>query len=199
MILCSLILRYAHETPHLPQPFRSAIFMNSYMPWSATEDLGKDVTPLVIQRIYVPSTLAEAERVLAIEQEKHATKEDMLDYERDADRGDGDLMPPMMRHAYRKRHTQDVEAGVERKYDDYRAHRIFPELDKVRVPMPSAHILGENDPMRELGEATVKLCDDRLTLVYKHGFGHEIPTRSLKDIRKIKDVIEKIVIRSNFV
>ena len=199
MIIGSLILRYAHETPHLPQPFRAAIFMNCSMPWSATEDLGYDVTPLVIQHQYVPTTLAEAERVIALEYKKNPTKEAMLKDERNTDWEDGDLIPPMMRHAYQNIHQQDVENGVDRKYNDYRAHRMFPEVDKVRVPIPSAHILGELDPLKELGETMCEMCDKRSMVTYKHGFGHEIPARSMKDLRKIRDVIEKTVIRSEFV
>ncbi len=199
MIIASLILRYAHETPHLPQPFRAAIFMNCSMPWSATEGLGYDVTPLVIQHQYVPTTLAETERVIALEYKRNPTKEAMLKDERNADWEDGDLIPPMMRHAYQNIHQQDVEKGVERKYNDYRAHRMFPEVDKVRVPIPSGHILGELDPLKELGETMCEMCDKRSMLTYKHGFGHEIPARSMKDLRKIRDVIEKTVIRSEFV
>lgn len=199
MIIGSLILRYAHETPHLPQPFRSAIFMNCSMPWSATEDLGKDVTPLVIKRRYVPCTLAEADRVLALEYEKNPTKEDMLQDERNTNWDDGDLIPPMMRHAYQNIHAQDVEKGVERKYNDLRAHRMFPEVDNVRVPVPSGHVLGERDPQKELGMTMCDMCDPRVMLTYKHGFGHEIPARSPKDLKKIVEVIEKTVFRSDFV
>lgn len=43
------------------------------------------------------------------------------------------------------------------------------------------------------------MCDPRVMLTYSHGFGHEIPSRSLKDLKKIKEVIEKTVIRSDFV
>ena len=133
MIIGSPILRHAHETPHLPQPFPSAIFMNCSMPWSATAALGKDVTPLVIQHQYVPCTLAEADRVLALEHAKNPTKEAMLTDERNANWGDGDLIPPTMRHAYRNIHAQDVQKGIDRQYKAYMSHRItayFPSWTK---------------------------------------------------------------------
>ena len=199
MIIGSLILRYAHETPHLPQPFRAAIFMNCSMPWSATEDLGHDVTPRVFQPQYVPTTLVAAEKAIAYEYKKNPTKEAMLRDERNADWEDGDLIPPMMRHAYKNIHQQDVDNGINRRYDDYRAHRMFPEVDKVRVPIPSAHILGELDPLRELGETMIEMCDKRNMLTYKHAYGHEIPARSRVDLKKIANCIEKTVIRSEFV
>lgn len=198
MIISSLILRYAHETPHLPQPFRAAIFMNSYMPWSATKNLGKDVTPLVIQQKYVPCTLAEADRLLALEYERNPNKEYMPKDERNANWGDGDLLPPMMRHAYQHIPTQDPKKGLDRKYNDLIAHRMFAEVDRVRMSIPTGHILGENDPLRDSGAAMCNMCDPRLMLTYKHEFGHEIPTRSPKDLRKIKEIIEKTVIRSEF-
>ncbi|KAL8699911.1 MAG: hypothetical protein Q9201_005738 [Fulgogasparrea decipioides] len=201
-IIGSLLLRYAHETPHLPPPFRAAIFMNSQMPWSATEDLGKDVGPLAIRLQSIPPTEAEADRAIARELEKHKSKEDMLD---DAARGahweDGGLIAPMMRHAYKNTHAQDLEKGVSHhKYSDYRAHRIFPEVDKVRVTVPTGHILAERDPLRELGEGMMKMCEPSLRLSFKHGFGHEIPpARSTRDLVKIKEVIEKTVMRSELV
>lgn len=88
---------------------------------------------------------------------------------------------------------------MDRKYSDYMAHRMFPEVDKVRVPIPAGHILGEQDPLKDLGSTMCLMFDPRLMLVHKHGFGHEIPARSLKDLKKIKEVIEKTVIRSEFV
>lgn len=199
MVIGSFILRYAHETPHLPQPFRSAIFMNCYAPWSATEDLGKDVTLLVIQHQYVPCTLAEADRVLALEYEKNPTKEDMLKDERNTNWGDGDLIPPMMRQAYQNIHAKDLEKGVDRKYNDYMSHRMFPEVDKVRVPIPTGHILGQYDPHKELGTTMCDMCDPRVMLIYEHEYGHEIPARSPRNLKKIKELIEKTVIRSEFV
>lgn len=199
MIISSLILRYAHETPHLPQPFRAAIFMNSYMPWSATKNLGKDVTPLVIQQQFVPFTLAEADQVLALEYERNPNRESMLKDGRNASWGNGDLIPSMMRAAYQHIPTQDLEKGLDRKYDDLIAHRMFAEMDKVRMPIPTGHILGDTDPLKDSGAAMCNMCDPRLMLTYKHEFGHEIPTRSSKDLRKIKEVIEKTVIRSEFV
>ena len=198
MIIGSLILRYAHETPHLPQPFRSAIFMNCPMPWSATPDLGKDVTPLVIQHQPIPCTLSEANRVLALEHARNPTKEATLNDERVANWTDGELIPPMMRYTYQNIHAQDLEKGVNRQYDDYRAHRMFPEVDKVRVSVPTGHILAEQDPLLEMSATMCKMCDEKVMLTYKHGFGHEIPARSAKDLRKIRDVIEKTVIRSEF-
>ncbi|KAL9067348.1 MAG: hypothetical protein Q9161_006956 [Pseudevernia consocians] len=172
--------------------------MNCSMPWSATEDLGKDVTPLVIHHRYVPCTLAEAERVLALEYERNPTKENFLTDERHTNWGDGDLIPLMMRHAYQKIHEQRVEKGVGRKWNDFVAHRMFPEVDKVRIPIPTGHILGEHDPFKELGTTMCDMCDPKVMLKYKHDFGHEIPSRSPRDLKRIKDVIEKTVIRSDF-
>ena len=198
MVVGSLILRYAHETPHLPQPFRAAIFMNSYIPWSGTKDIGKDVTPLVIAHKSVPCTLTETDRLLALENEKYPSKEDMLKDERLKNWGDGDLIPSMLKDAYQDVHAQNVAQGLHRTYNDYVAHRMFPEVDNVRVTIPTAHILGEQDPLLPLGETMCKMCDPRVMLTYKHGFGHEIPSRSPRDLKKIREVLEKTVIRSEF-
>ena len=170
------------------------------MPWSATPELGKDVTPLVIQRQNVPCTLTETDRMLALEHEKHASKEEMLkNAERKAnDWVSDDLLQPMIKHPRQKIHAQTEEQRVEPRYEDYIAHRIFPEVDKVRVGVPTGHILGERDPIRESSLTMSAMCDARVMLTYKHGFGHEIPTRSPRDLMRIKELIEKTVIRSEF-
>lgn len=199
MIINSLLLRSAYESPHSPQPFRAAIFMNSYMPWSAIKDLGRDVTPLVIQQQHVPCTLVEADRMLARGFQMHPTKEHILKDKRDANLSDDDLITFMMRNAYQNIHSQDLERGLDRKYDDLVAHRMFSEVDKVRVPIPTGHILGDKDPLKDSSAAMCKMCDPRVMLTYKHDFGHEIPTRSPKDLRKIREVVEKTVIRSEFI
>ena len=93
----------------------------------------------------------------------------------------------------------DVEQGLERKYNDYSAHRMLPEVDKVRIPMPTGQIFGERDPLKELGKTMCDMCDPRVILTYKHGFGHGIPARSPRDLKRIVEVIEKTVIRSEFV
>ena len=192
------MLRHAHENPHLPPPFRAAIFQNGAMPWSATPDLGKDVTPLVIQHRYVPCTLAEADRALADEHAKNPTQASTMADERKIKWEDSELIPPMMRVTYHKIVALDAEKDVKREYDDFRSRRMFPEVDKVRVGVPSAHILGKKDWQFELGAMMGGFCDPEVRLMYKHGFGHEIPARSPRDIWMIKEVIEKTVIRADF-
>ena len=199
MIIGSLMLRHAHERPHEPGPFRSAIFQNCTMPWSATPDLGLDVTPLVIQHEYVPPTHALANAALAAELKRNPTQADMLKDERNANWEDGELIPPMMRFAYQRIHQQVVDNGIDRPYSDYEAHRMFAEVDTVRLREPTGHILAELDPVRELGEAMVQMCDPKVRLCHEiKGFAHEIPYRSAKDMRKIAEVVEKTVRRSEF-
>ena len=104
----------------------------------------------------------------------------------------------MMRFAYQKIHEQDVEGGVDRDYDDYRAHRMFPEVDSVRIGVPSAHILGAKDPLYELSATMVEMCDPNVSLKHEHGFGHEFPIKSQRDMKKLGDIIEKTIIRADF-
>ena len=66
------------------------------------------------------------------------------------------------------------------------------------MPIPTGHVLGERDPLLDLGSTMCLMCDPRLMLVHKHAFGHEIPARSTKGLKKIKEVIEKTVIRWEF-
>lgn len=76
---------------------------------------------------------------------------------------------------------------------------MLPEPEKVRVPLPTANVLGERDPLQKSGTAMCTMCDPRLMLTCSHGFGHEIPFRSPRDLKKIEEVIGKTVIRSEFI
>lgn len=52
--------------------------------------------------------------------------------------------------------------------------------------------------MKELGEAMVQMCDPKARLCHEHkGFAHEVPHRSATDIKKIAEVVEKIVRQSD--
>ena len=106
----------------------------------------------------------------------------------------GDLISPMVKYAYLK-HLLYRMCGpqVQRLHGP---QDVFPQVDKVRVLIPNVHILGEQDPLKDLGSSMCLMCDPRLMLIYKHGFGHEIPARSPQDLKKIKKVSEKTVIRS---
>ena len=180
------------------------------MPWSATPDLGRDVTPLVLQHHVVSGTLAETDRLLALAYEKHpVNKEDMLQEakQQDVDVGwsheDLLLQPGVRKHASAKKpsapEAESKKEETHRTYSDYISHRIFPEVDKVRIHIPTGHIIGERDPVKDSSVMMRDMCDARVMLTYKHGFGHEIPVRSRTDLNRIKEVIEKTVTKSEFV
>ncbi|KAL8727065.1 MAG: hypothetical protein Q9166_006308 [cf. Caloplaca sp. 2 TL-2023] len=190
-ILSSLLLHHFHSNPQLPPPFRSAIFMNAYMPWSATVDLGKNVTPLVITRQSIPCTVAETEKVLLVDQQRDSKVES----------SQGDLTPTMLQQTHEPSSSSTSSQPPHPKdYSDIVSHRIFPELDTVRISIPTAHILGEKDSVFESGLRLIEMCDPILMKVYKHAAAHEIPGRSGgggRDLAKIGEVVEKTVARAD--
>ncbi len=193
------MLRHAHERPFEPGPFRSAIFQNSTMPWSATPSLGLDVTPLVLRHGNIPPTLPRVEAALAEERKRNPTEEDILKDDNIGDWEYGELVPSIMRYTYQHIHQQIVDNGKHRKYADFEARRMFAEVDKVRLSQPTGHILAELDPVRELGEAMVEMCDPKVRLCHENkGFAHEMPYRSARDMKKIAEVVEKTIRRPEF-
>ncbi|KAL8684109.1 MAG: hypothetical protein Q9224_006607 [Gallowayella concinna] len=202
MILASFLLHHTHFHPHSCPPFRSAIFMNSYMPWSASSSLGKDVTHLVITQQAVPCTLAETEQLyknITHQDDTPRRNSDSLE-----DRRNGSLLPPMLQQqhpspasisTFQPPHPYQIKSA-------YTSHRFFPEIDKVRIPIPTAHILGTQDSLLESGIRMTEMCHGKVMRVYKHAGGHEIPSRigknGTRDVERIRETVEKTVQRAEF-
>ncbi|KAL8646919.1 MAG: hypothetical protein Q9226_006657 [Calogaya cf. arnoldii] len=206
MILASLLLHRTHSTPHLPAPFRAAIFMNGYMPWSASADLGKDVTSFVLAQQEIPCTLIEAERLLRGSEEQRALHSDGVHAV--TNEQDRSLLPPMLQSLHPRIPSSTAASGMQSDTQTcndtttYRSHRFFPELDQVRISIPTAHILGTQDSVFESGLRMTAMCEGRVMKVFKHGGGHEIPRmvgrNGGRELQGIREVIEKTVQRAEF-
>ncbi|KAL8808018.1 MAG: hypothetical protein Q9182_000296 [Xanthomendoza sp. 2 TL-2023] len=202
MMLASLLLHHTNSAPHSSPPFRSVILMNGYMPWSASPDLGLDVTPCVITHQEIPTTLVETEHLL-----KSIGQKDDPSHRTSGSPENGpygSLYPPMLQ----QQHPSPAAISISQpphphqSSSTYTSRRFFPEIDKIRISIPTAHILGTQDALFESGAKMTEMCDAKVMRVYKHARGHEIPTRwgrnGVRDVEKIRDVIEKTVQRAEF-
>lgn len=71
-----------------------------------------------------------------------------------------------------------------------------PEIDAVRLQIPTAFVFGREDELFEGGKEMMGLCDSRYVCgEYVHKGGHEIP-KARADQMKIADLIMKVVQRS---
>ncbi|KAL8810421.1 MAG: hypothetical protein Q9200_002589 [Gallowayella weberi] len=199
MILASLLLHHTRNTPHSSPPFRSVIFMNGYMPFSASPDIGLDVTPLVIAQREIPTTRAETEQQL-----KNIRQETKRNSDAPEDGPNGSLLLPMPQQQHPSLASKSTSQPPQPNQTSsaYISRRLFPEIDRVRISIPTAHILGTQDAFFESGTRMTEMCEAKVMRVYKHTGGHEIPTRmgknGVREVEKIREAIEKTVQRAEF-
>lgn len=66
---------------------------------------------------------------------------------------------------------------------------MHPLTTKVRVPIPSVHVLARGDPLMPHGELAVRLCEKKKTKVIYFNGAHRIPT-ALPTLRAITTAVE---------
>jgi len=65
---------------------------------------------------------------------------------------------------------------------------LYANSTKARIQIPTAHLYGENDQYLHESLEVVDLCDQRLSIEYKHKGGHEVPMDAVSN-KKIRDII----------
>lgn len=55
---------------------------------------------------------------------------------------------------------------------------FHPGLLKERVKIPTVHLMGDKDKIRDMGDVMVGLCGQNLVRRVRHGGGHELPKKS---------------------
>lgn len=58
---------------------------------------------------------------------------------------------------------------------------LDPEVDGQLIKIPTVHIWGKQDRLRNESEAVSKLCDKSLATVFVHEGGHEVPRLSARN------------------
>ncbi len=167
------------------------------MPYSACPFLGVDVTPLVLTNEYIPPTLAETQSALARTAAQYPSPEAVFTGVRKGIWNDGKLIPEFMKKALQTVVDQEIaESGERREWEGFRSHRMFVEANpRVRIEIPTAHLVAEGDEMRALGEANALMCEEKTRILYKSKGGHGVP-RAERDVRKVSEIIERTVERA---
>jgi len=75
--------------------------------------------------------------------------------------------------------------------------RMEPDVDTVRINIPTAHLIGKMDPAYGQSARLLGLCEKSLASVFEESFGHEVPKKKGQS-RKISDLIEEVVMKSEF-
>ncbi|KAH7319000.1 serine hydrolase FSH [Rhexocercosporidium sp. MPI-PUGE-AT-0058] len=161
------------EIDQTPSPFKAAMFICSPLPFSITTDYGLDCrryfgvsTSLRLQNprpTNVPSYLIPDEYFLQGEKRN------------DESTGSASL-------------TQGFAIDACKNPVFY---NIFhPQIDAVRISLPTAHLYGAKDSWRRHSLDLADLCLDRLT--FEHGSGHEISSDASEEIC---DLFEELAAR----
>jgi Serine hydrolase (FSH1) len=170
---------YPEEAPL----FRFGIFANILLSWSSDPELGVDITPLIIRSRPVPIEMSELNAALAA-----VAKEP--DFDPSSKVWIDGMYAPLRRLLAEEAKSPFV-------YENFHTQQLHPDHDRIRLRVPTAHILGKADWAYESGKKVQQMCDTSSILTWEHPKGHEIP-RSGIDVLKIKDMIEKTVTRSEF-
>lgn len=70
---------------------------------------------------------------------------------------------------------------------------FHPDVDDVRISIPTAHVHGRKDSWRQHSRQLVGLCDRSKAKVFEHGGGHEVPRDAQEDLC---DLFEDLVARA---
>ena len=70
---------------------------------------------------------------------------------------------------------------------------LHPDVDTVRVSIPTAHVYGKKDSWRRHSMDLVRLCESKDRICFQHDGGHEIPKTASEEIC---DVLEELVGRA---
>jgi hypothetical protein len=171
---------YHQETiPEEDPLFRFAVFISSSLPWMCSEDLGVDVTALVIRGHDVPIPLPELKAAVAL------AKQSEFQPGLGTWQEDGSAYSPLANSLKELMGKPFVE-------EDLITRRMHPDHDTVRLNVPTAHILGKSDWAYKGGKKLKDLCDASIALAWEHPKGHEIP-RTTIDLNQISNIIGKTV------
>lgn len=185
-LAAAIVLHHQLTLPFEPRLFRFAIFICAPLPWSIDRSSGIDVTPLVVRDGRVPAEMSDVRRRLA---EVRSGAADATS----TDIPEG--IPDALRSAVNEMiKTNDLPYDSEK----HPIRMIHPEIDRIRIDMPTLHILGKHDQVCGSSHKLIQMCDERHVNVYEHGGGHEV-SRTVGDLQKIRDLILKTVARSELV
>ncbi|KAJ5096784.1 hypothetical protein N7456_007505 [Penicillium angulare] len=185
--LCAtVILKHQEEFLDSPSPFKFAIFINSWLPFSWTPELGQDVTNVLLSDNPLDTSVEAWQNTslsceLKLEPLRQVAKHALFDINPEVE--------------LKWRATIDTVVG---KDNDYLRPRCFhPELYDDRLELATAHLWGERDIFDPHSRKFFQLCDSDLARSHQHDGGHDFP-QSWDDNERFSEIIQKTVLKSQF-
>ena len=159
-LVSSLLLYHQAETPHLPPPFKVAIFICCGAPLDCVEDVG----------VYVSPEAREWDESSKAQLMEKASSDSIL---RLGTKRWGEGFDPS------KPHDISNIFGIN--------FTMMP--DNLMIRIPTVHIFGAQDPRYPASVTLAHFCDPLLEKVYDHGGGHDIPRKGDVS-KKIAELVE---------
>jgi Serine hydrolase (FSH1) len=147
-LVASFLLYHQAETPHLPPPFKVAVFICGGVPLQVLEDLGVPVSQ-------------EAHDWDTRSRQRLAEKTEMI----------STMKPGDMRWES----SADIDPSTPLDPTNVFGLDITKVPANLRIKIPTVHIYGFKDPRYTAGVQLAQLCDPAVRRCYDHGGGHDIP------------------------
>ncbi|KAM3516798.1 hypothetical protein NHJ13051_009573 [Beauveria bassiana] len=157
-----------------PTLFKAAMFICSPLPFSCTADHGVDV-----RRYFGIEPSLES-----LPSSRPTTVPDYL-----------------VADAFFLRNDKDL-AGLATGFEDKKDYKVeaepyynmlHPDVDTVRISIPTAHVYGKEDSWRRHSMDLVRLCEGANRICFQHDGGHEIPRAASEEIC---DLFEELIARA---
>ena len=148
-LISSFLMYHQAENPHLPSPFKVAIFICGGVPLSVIEDLGVHVSAEA-RDLDARTSKQLQQRASAV-----ATAAPRTDYWISVDERLFDPSAPI--------DTSNV-FGLD-----------FTKIQKPRISIPTVHIYGGKDPRFPASVQLAHFCEPSMKRTYDHGGGHDVP------------------------
>jgi hypothetical protein len=147
-VIASFLLYHQAETPHVPPPFKVAVFICGGLPLQVLEDVGVTVS---LESYYWDNR----------------TRQELEEKAR--------MINTMMPGDVRWESPKDIDPSAPLDLKNVFGLDITKVPDNLRIKIPTAHIYGFKDPRYISGVQLSQLCNPAVRKCYDHGGGHEIP------------------------
>lgn len=186
MLCASLLLKHQEEKPTVPCPFRFAVFLSGWLPFSWTADLGYDVTNVLTSDNPINAD-AEAWRTA-----KPSSGLQRAALAHIADHVLFELNPEIW-----DKWKTTMEMAVKEGNEHLRPRCFHPDLYDGRLELATVHVWSERDIIGLHAKEAFRLCEPEMALLHTHDDGHDVP-QSWDDTRILSDLIQKAVLKSQF-
>lgn len=186
MLCASLLVKNQEKKSAELSPFRFAIFMSGWLPFSWAAELGYDVTNVLT-----------SDNPINADAEAWRTAEPSAGLQRAA-------MDHIASHALFElnpeiwqKWTSTIDMAVKEGNEHLRPRCFHPDLYDSQIELATVHLWSERDLFCGHAKEVFRLCEPELALLHTHDDGHDVP-QSWEDNKIISDLIKKAVLKSQF-